>query len=271
MFHWELGQRWKSIAFHSIQRLFYVADSFANSLSVLDYNGQFVAKRFLGFHGDNKSFDNRPFNISHLTVDTINNLIFASDNRFSRIQVFRCDDISVFKQDTNNFFVREWSTKIPGKIDAINVNPITGLVYLTDSVNACISVFSTDGLFIHQWDVTPNAHRFSYPRATTATDDDTVFVSDWGTDYISVFRRDGTFLRKWFVKSPFDIIVSRRHHVYTTNLECIHVYDESGKFLYRIGRQYLHAPRAITLDFVSNTLFVCDSVCQTYRISAFAV
>ncbi len=73
-----------------------------------------------------------------------------------------------------------------------------GMVYVTDSGNNRVQVFTSTGNYVGQWGGRGKAKgRFKGPGSIAVSDDGTVYVADGGNSRIESFTPDGDFLRKF--------------------------------------------------------------------------
>ncbi len=73
-----------------------------------------------------------------------------------------------------------------------------GEIYIADTFNHRIQVFSTSGQLLRTWGKAGSSPgQFVAPRAIAVSLKDEVFVADTGNDRIQVFDTVGTLLRQW--------------------------------------------------------------------------
>lgn len=108
-----------------------------------------------------------------------------------------------------------------------------GFLYVADSQNHRVQVFSPEGIFVREWGSQGMAPgQFQEPWGVAVASDGTVYVADTWNHRIQVFDRQGTYLREWGV------------------------FGETGEDVSRDGAFY--GPRGLALDADGN-LYVTDT------------
>ncbi len=170
---------------------------------------------------------------NHLT----SNWIFVADCWNHRIQVF----------DVDGSFIRKWGSfgqadgqfYFPRGVAVLQKHPTQNLVYVTDSGNNRVQIFTVEGTFVRKWGTKGSCDgQFNYPRGVAVHPTrDLVFICD-ENHRIQAFRSDGTFLYKWGSEGSKD--------------------SADGKLKY---------PHALALHPTRDLLFVVDS--GNYRVQIF--
>ncbi len=108
-----------------------------------------------------------------------------------------------------------------------------GFLYVADSQNHRIQVFSPEGAFVREWGSQGMAPgQFQEPWGVAVASDGTVYVADTWNHRIQVFDRQGTYLREWGI------------------------FGETAEDISRDGAFY--GPRGLALDADDN-LYVSDT------------
>ena len=108
-----------------------------------------------------------------------------------------------------------------------------GYLYVADSQNHRIQVFSPEGAFVREWGSQGMAAgQFQEPWGVAVASDGTVYVADTWNHRIQVFDRQGTYLREWGI------------------------FGETGEDVSRDGVFY--GPRGLALDSDDN-LYIADT------------
>jgi sugar lactone lactonase YvrE len=107
-----------------------------------------------------------------------------------------------------------------------------GNLFVADTGNNRIQVFSKDGVFIRKWGQGGSSDsQFSAPRGIAFGSNDLLYVADSGNNRIQVFRPDGTFLRKWACNAPTSLTVDLKTGlVYVTDNSAkqVRVFQDNG-------------------------------------------
>lgn len=73
-----------------------------------------------------------------------------------------------------------------------------GTVYVADTNNDRVQVFSVDGSFLASWGSSGAGNgEFSQPQGIALDDDGTVYVTDGGNNRVQKFSNNGTFIAAW--------------------------------------------------------------------------
>jgi DNA-binding beta-propeller fold protein YncE len=177
--------------------------------------------------------------------------------------------ISVWSQ----FGIKQTSLSLP---EGIAVDPSTGNVYVADTANNRIQVFSRDGTFLSKWgrygSITNGTLRS--PTGIAVDQAGTVYVADTDNNRIQVFSRDGTFIKwgtygpqKGSFNHPEGIAVdpsTGNVYVADTANNRIQVFSSNGTFLFGIGKygeseEGLRSPSGIAVDPSTGNVYVADT------------
>lgn len=173
-----------------------------------------------------------------------------------------------------------------------------GTVFVADSGNDRICVFSPDGEFLREWGghgiakpargarATWEPGLLNYPVGVDVGDDGLVYVADFRNDQICVFKQDGTFVRAF--PSPrtstgmgssgqdgtgiaVTDVAARDGFVYATDTYQVFVFTDRGKFVRQFGKPGsgltdLDHPAGVAAD--GGGVYVSDSNHQ--RLTAFS-
>lgn len=164
----------------------------------------------------------------------------------------------------------------------ITIDP-QGLIYVSDTGNKRIQVFTADGEFVTQWGGEGVLDgQLNEPVGIVIAADGTTFVADTWNQRIQVFDAQHFFVRKWGIDSWYGdslqnkpyLATDAQNRVYATDPEAyrILVFDEQGKFLASLG-QYgsendaFMLPTGIAVD-QQGYIYVADTA--THRVLKFA-
>lgn len=93
-----------------------------------------------------------------------------------------------------------------------------GLVFVLESGNNRIQVFTQDGAFVRKWGSSGSATgQFSHPYGLASDGNGNIFVADSGNNRIQVFAEDGTHLRSWSCPSPRAIAYADDGRIYVAD------------------------------------------------------
>jgi len=93
-----------------------------------------------------------------------------------------------------------------------------GWVFVSESGNNRIQVFTRDGAFVRKWGSVGSATgQFSHPYGLASDGNGAIFVADTGNNRIQVFAEDGTYLRSWPCPSPRAIAYADDGRVYVAD------------------------------------------------------
>ncbi len=162
-----------------------------------------------------------------------------------------------------------------------------GNVYVIDSQNSRVAIFSPDGTFLRQFgsygsvDQAAPGGTFREPWGVAVGQDGQIYIADTWNHRVEVFDSKGAFVRMWgqFEQvqpgttgkpdgfwGPRDIAVDNQNHVYVadTGNKRVRVYDEKGTFLYDIGQGgsgqgQLDEPVGLAINDATNEIFVADT------------
>ena len=74
----------------------------------------------------------------------------------------------------------------------------TGYVYVADTYNHRVQVFTPSGTYVRQWGHQGNENgNFSYPQGVAVNATGYVYVADTGNNRVQVFTPSGTYVRQW--------------------------------------------------------------------------
>ncbi|MBI4739424.1 hypothetical protein HY772_07840, partial [Candidatus Woesearchaeota archaeon] len=157
-----------------------------------------------------------------------------------------------------------------------------GDVYVSDSYNHRIQVFTSDGTFIKKWGALGTGDgQFSYPMGLALNNNGDVYVTEYGNHRIQVLASDGTFIRKWGsygsgdgqFNGPEGIAVAKNGDVYVSDSynHRIQVFTSNGTFIrkwgsYGSGDSQFYFPIHISLDKNGN-VYVAES--YNHRVQVF--
>lgn len=224
----------------------YVADSMNHRIQAFSSEGEFLREwgvYELGEHGTATGGNfNQPWGIAVGPDDNI----YVADTWNHRVQVFTPE----------GEFIRTWGQL--GQLDAaarpndfwgprdIAVDA-DGLVYVADTGNKRIRVYTAEGEFIHDiGSGGAGAGELNEPVGLTIHPDGRLFVADTWNRRIQVFDLDGQFLSSWAVSAwfgeqgnrPYLALDPEREHLYVTDPDAarVLVYDFDGTMLGSFGQ-----------------------------------
>jgi glucose/arabinose dehydrogenase/plastocyanin len=159
----------------------------------------------------------------------------------------------------------------------IAVDPSSGNVYVADTGNNRIQVFSSNGTYMSKWGRFGGSHNgsLSHPQGIAIDQEGNVYVADTGNNRIQVFSSNGTYMSKWgqygttdgMLRSPAGIAVdpsSGNVYVADTDNHRIQVFSSNGTFISRWGEygfmeDEMRFPAGIAVDPSSGNVYVADT------------
>jgi tripartite motif-containing protein 71 len=175
----------------------------------------------------------------------------------------------------DEFGIKETSLSLPS---GIAVDPSSGSVYVADTANSRIKVFSSNGTYLSNWgryaDVAGNG-TLKFPQGIALDQQGNVYVADTANSRIQVFSNDGTFITKWggygrgngSFNHPEGITIdpsSGNVYVADTANSRIQVFSNDGTFITKWGgygrsEVGIRSPADIAIDSTLDNMLVSDT------------
>lgn len=265
--------------------LLYVVDSVAHQVQVYQKDGRFV-RSWGGFcdleggaSGCAAQFK-EPWGIAVAPDGTV----YVADTWNHRIQHFTPDGVLL---NAWGRFGQAMEGQSAGELGIfygprdVAVSP-AGLVYVTDTGNKVIQVFSPEGRYIGEFgEAGPFDGQFDEQVGLSFGPDGLLYVADTWNGRVQVFDENHTFLQSWTLEAWYGQSVNNKPYlavgpdnsILVTDPEMYRVlaFDSQGTYIYGFG-QYgttsdgMSLPTGIAMD-EDGTVFVSDS--GTGRILAF--
>jgi DNA-binding beta-propeller fold protein YncE/plastocyanin len=258
----------------------YVAVTAVNRIQVFSSDGTFVSNwgRFGG--AQNGTFSHP----QGIAIDPEGN-VYVADTGNNRIQVFTSNGtyISKFPSVWGEFGPRDGRLTSP---EDVAIDPSSGNVYVADTGNNRIQVFTSNGSIISKWGEHGTTDGMLRSPAGIAVDPSSgnVYVADTGNNRIQVFTSNGTYISKWgehgttdgMLRSPAGIAVdpsSGNVYVADKDNHRIQVFTSNGTFISKVGiygfmQEGMRFPQDVTIDPSSGNVYVADTASD--RILGFA-
>jgi len=145
--------------------------------------------------------------------------VFCSDEYENTVYVFDADSIYPFPEaDPNGESIIKWGTSgsDPGQLNAptgIAFDKANNL-YVVDSKNNRIQVFSSTGDYIRTWGKEGKDNgEFNNPWGITIDSEGNVYVADWGNNRVQKFKSDGTYLLSYGISEDSGVALDHPAHV----------------------------------------------------------
>jgi PKD repeat protein len=261
----------------------YVADQNNSRVEKFTLTGSFQAKYGPSFP-DGEQF-NHP---AGLFCDVGNLLFYVADKDNNRIK----------KLNLSGSLLASWGTSGSGdgqlnhpfsvaKMPASVSGGYASKVYVTDSGNNRVQIFSTAGTFYNGWGSEGSQNgQFDSPRGIAIGSTGYVYVADYNNNRVQKFNPDGTFVSAWGshgsgngqFNGPYYIALDKDGAVYVTDSgnHRVQKFDSNGGFIgawgtYGAGDGQFNTPKGICIYNQSSTayVFVVDS--GNNRIQKFLV
>jgi DNA-binding beta-propeller fold protein YncE/glucose/arabinose dehydrogenase len=166
----------------------------------------------------------------------------------------------------------------------IAIDPSSGNVYLADTANQRITIYSSNGTFLTEFGRYGDEDgSFNSPEGVAVDQEGNVYVADTANHRIQVFSSNGTFLTEWgeygednaTFRSPTGIALDREEgNVYVADTENnrIQVFSSNGTFLTEWGEYgdedgSFNSPEGVAVDQEGN-VYVADT--ENNRIQVFS-
>lgn len=258
----------------------YVADTGNHRIQQFDAGGTFV--RQWGGQGTGNGQFNEPWGVA---VAPDGQFVYVCDTWNHRIQKFTADGKFVTTWGTNGVTDGQlgqqgvfWGPR------AVAVDG-QGRVYVTDTGNKRVQVFTPDGAAINQFGGAGLVDgALDEPVGLAIDKDGNIYVADTWNKRVQVFSKDFKYLRQWAVAGwPSQSVVNKPYlavaetpngrRVYVTDPEYyrVIVFDDQGKFIAVFGQYGNQAnemtlPTGIAVD-AQGQLFVADP--DSHRVMLF--
>ena len=144
--------------------------------------------------------------------------------------------------------------------EAVTTNRNGSIVYVADTGNDRIQMFSPSGAWYGKWGTFGhNNGQFSGPGGVATAPNGNVYVADTHNARIQEFTADGTFIKQWAIPGdyyPTGIAVDSHGFVYVA-AEHVFKYTATGKFLEAVGAAQIYAPEDVAVDTADN-VYIAD-------------
>jgi len=246
----------------------YVADTDNHSIQKFDKAGKFLAR-----WGSEPSSQEGQFYYPRGLAVGPDSVMYVADSGNNRVQKF---DLEGNVQKAWGKFGFAWRGADIGKFDVPwgLATDQDGNVYVSDTSNARIQKFQSDGQPLLKWGRDGSFDgAFFFPRGVTVDFVGNIYVADESNNRIQKFDQRGSFLTKWGregkgpgqFKSPWGIACDALGNVYVVDSgnHRIQKFDGNGTFLCSFGNRgktegQLNFPYGIAVD-KEGCVFVVDS------------
>ena len=181
----------------------YIADTLNNRIQKFNSEGVFLAS--FGDYGDGAGHFIYPIGIAFNEVGQI----FILDR--SRVQIFAAD----------HTFLAEWVPQEPFMFPRDIAVDKNGYVYITDTYNHRIQVYTSEGELIDIWGengVEPG--QFQYPEGIAIDENGLVYIADFSNGRIQVFTPTGLLVNAWVwggIQGASDVTFDRNGRIYVAD------------------------------------------------------
>jgi tripartite motif-containing protein 71 len=173
------------------------------------------------------------------------------------------------------FGIAETELSLPS---GIAIDPSSGNVYVADTGNNRIQVFSNDGTYVSKWGEYREVSRngtLKFPQRIALDEQGNVYVADTGNNRIQVFSNNGTYVSKWgrygigngSFNQPSGIAIdpsSGNVYVADTGNNRIQVFSNDGTYVSKwgeFGRSEVgvRLPADIVIQSSSDNILITDT------------
>jgi len=231
-------------------------------------------------------------------------MVFITDAGCHCVQSFRSDGTMIAQWGSYGFddgeFFGPWGLAVLARSqDRILArskdrgHPTRDEVYVVDSWNNRIQVFSLEGVFLRKWGSSGNGDgQFDHPCGVTVLarsqdrghpTQDLIFVSEYHGHRIQAFRSDGIFLFKWGLRGSADGQFSHPEHlsldsnrdllfVADTQNHRVQVFELDGSFMCKWGSKgradgEFVFPSSVAVHPTNHVVYVSDE----HSVQAFSL
>ena len=190
-----------------------VGDENNHRIQKFRWNGKFVYSA--GKKG-NKSLEfNRPVGIA---INSFNKQVYIADEYNRRIQIFLNSRLAF----TSSIDIHSSNNGQPWDVACDS----TGNVYVTDTHNHQVQVFTAEGEFMRKFGKRGNGNgELYFPAGISIDSDNVVYIAEWSNHRVSVFTSEGRFLTSFGTegsgpgqfKNPCGITVDKNGVVYVSD------------------------------------------------------
>ncbi len=194
----------------------YVADRNNNRVQKFNLDGDFVSKFGISGAGDGQLNDP-----AGIYCDVGNSRVYVADRNNNRIQKFI----------TTGSFVLAIGSSGSGDgqfyhpMSVAKMPPISGdysayqsKVYVTDTDNNRIQIFTTDGTFFGKWGTSGAQNgQLNSPRGIAISNPGYVYIADYNNNRVQKFNPDGSFVTAWGSTGPANGQFNGPHYIAIDN------------------------------------------------------
>ena len=181
-------------------------------------SGRFVAARTL----DTKLGLSKPIEPIGVAINPNNKKLYVADKNNHRIRVLNPDLYNYYSSTFGSQGSDNGQFQAPWDLACDSI----GNVYVADSENNCIQVFTSEGRFLRKFGEKGTGNgELNFPSSISIDGDNVVYVTEYNNHRISVFTCEGKFLTSFGTegsepgqfKSPHGITVDKNGVVYVSD------------------------------------------------------
>jgi len=253
-----------------------VADTSTRKIHLYTYDGRWVGDCTFRDSVDSRTRGGFLTKPSGLAID-LRGRIYACDSSDPYVRIY--DSRGVFMKEICNIQGKD------GGLQGIALDS-TGLLFVSDMVNACIQVFQADlGLWMRKLSAKAGSDgAFQLPAGLAADRVNQIYCVDYGTSRIVVFNKSGAYVRSFGGKGsaqglfnvPRAVAVDNNDKIYVLDSlnHRIQIFGPTGEWFSSFGGRgsdpgKFIGPSDLSIDPANNLMYVADKGNQ--RIQVFEI
>ena len=214
---------------YSSENFYYIVDMKNNRVQVFDSNMDY------SFHFGSRAGPGRMKKPIGICVSSYHNRVYITQSDYNAVYAYKLD--GTYVKRVGGYGDGEAEFDQPYGLDVDEYC----FVYVCDRLNNRIQVFSKKLIF--QFEI---EHRFLDQPIDVKVSYEDLFVLDEGDRCVKVFTTEGVYMYQMIrsgnvgrIMEPYAFDIDKKGKIYISDCEmnCIHVFDENGRYKYQIGEE----------------------------------